>query len=164
MIWEEQVFNLADTKDSSFVGAIGEMIAWKYLRDRRIWAHRIGLWYPYPADYPFRKGEPIYEREGLNGEQVEYLKSRTLHGQRSYDFIGFKRKRLPGGRVGEVENVYLVEVKTAGPAASKSWTERGVKRKIPEDIERAKALGFKVLLILVELFDDWKCTVNCKEL
>lgn len=159
-----EVFDLAATKDSSLIGAIGEMIAWKHLRRRGIWAHRIGGWYPFPPNYPFRKGETNYELSGLNSMQVEYLKNMWLHGPRRYDFVGVKRKRGSHGFVGDVERVYLVEVKAKGPGNGRHDLRGQMKGKIPADVEAAKTLGFNVLLIIVELLNDWRCRVTCKEL
>lgn len=161
---DEWALDLAGTRDSSLVGGIGEMIAWKYLRSRKIWAHRIGGWYPFPSDYPFRSGEPSYELRGLNDRQVEYLKEMWLHGPRRYDFVGVRRRRGRHGLVGEVEEVYLVEVKTTGPGSGRQALQGCMRGKIPEDVEAAKALGFSVLLVGVRLLGDWRCEVACREL
>ncbi|HKZ95115.1 MAG TPA: hypothetical protein VJ249_11140 [Candidatus Bathyarchaeia archaeon] len=98
-----QNFDLVVTKDPSLIGATGEMIAWKYLRGKRIWTHRIGSWYPFPPSHPLRKGEDNFELRGLKDEQVEYLKNNYLRGPRPYDFVGVKRKRGPDGFVGEAD-------------------------------------------------------------
>jgi hypothetical protein len=31
MVWEEKIFDLAGTRDSTLIGTIGELIAWRYL-------------------------------------------------------------------------------------------------------------------------------------
>lgn len=160
----DEVFDIATTKDSSFVGGIGEMVAWKFLRRRGIWAHRIGGWYPFPSNFPFIRGKPSYELRGLKTEQVEYLKEMCLHGPRRYDFVGVKRKKGPHGLAGDIEDVYLVEVKTEGVRSSRHDLQGLMKGKIPNDVDRPKELGFKVLFVLVSLIDDWKCNISCNEL
>ena len=159
-----EVIELVDTKDSSLIGAIGEVAAWKFLGRRRILAHRIGQWYPFPANYPFSRGELSYDLSGLSTEQVDYLRRMCSHGPRRYDFVGQKIKRLPDGIHGLVDENYLVEVKTTGPGIRRHDWQGSMKRKIPEDVEAAKALGFKVLLIKVNLLDGWKCEVTSREL
>jgi hypothetical protein len=80
---------------------------------------------------------------------------------RSYDLIAVKRKRLPTGEVvEEVEEVYLVEVKTRQDRTRLG----GLKGRIPEDIQKAKSLGFKPLIIRVALLDNWTFEVTCEEL
>ena len=77
---DEWALDLAGTRDSSLVGGIGEMIAWKYLRGRGIWSHRISGWYSFPAAYPFTRGELSYQLDGVSGGQVDYLKNMCLRG------------------------------------------------------------------------------------
>lgn len=161
---DEWVLDLGGTRDSSLIGGIGEMIAWKYLRGRGIWSHRIGRWYPFPADYPFKRSELSYQLEGVSGDQVDYLKNMCLRGPRRYDFVGTRRRHDPHGLAGEVEEVYLVEVKTTGPGPGRHDLDSHMKGRVPEDIETAKALGFTVLLIVVRLFDNWGCKVTYREL
>jgi len=156
--------DLTRTMDSSLIGVIGEIVAWKYLRSGRIWAHRIGGWYPFPACYPFHTGKPRYVFRGLSQRQNEYLKNSYLHGPRRYDFIGVKRRCLAPGFVGDVEEAYLVEVKTTHSKSVRYSLRGGLKGKIPSDVEKAKAAGFRVLLIIVTLLKDWKCDIVCREL
>jgi hypothetical protein len=153
----EMTIDLLNVKDSALVGTIGELIAWKYLRMRK---GVMSLWFggfPHLVRFPFRKGECDYEIRGLGKRQIEYLKTMP----RSYDLIAVKRKRMPTGEVvEEVEEVYLVEVKT-----TQDRTKRGkFKGKIPEDVQEAKSLGFKPLLIIVEFLDNWTYRITCEEL
>ena len=39
-----------------------------------------------------------------------------------------------------------------------------MKGKIPQKVEGAKAVGFKVLLVVVKLLDEWKYAVTRQEL
>ncbi len=161
---DEWALDLAGTRDSSLVGGIGEMIAWKYLRGRGIWSHRIGGWYPFPVAYPFTRGEPSYQLGGVSGGQVDYLKNMCLHGPRRYDFVGVRRRRGPHGLADGVEEVYLVEVKATGPGPGRQDLHGHMRGRVPEDVETAKALGFTVLLVVVRLLDNWGCKVTCREL
>jgi len=164
MVWEEKTFDLADSKDSTLIGMIGELIAWRYLR---MVTGIFPMWfgagqYLYPQ-YPGRRGVD-YEISGLDEAQIEFLKN----APRRYDFILVKRRRIAPGLLGEPEETYLVEVKTTfrGRRHDLEGGIEGMKRKLPEekDIETAKKLGFHVLLIVVRLLDGWKCRVTCKEL
>jgi hypothetical protein len=168
----EMTIDLLNLRDSALTGTIGELIAWKYIRMR---TGVMSWWFsgfPHLVRFPFRKGEidyNLYRRHripfpsdevdynGLRKRQIEYLK--TL--PRSYDLIAVKRKRLPTGALtNEVEEVYLVEVKT-----TQDRTRHGkFKGRLPEDIQEAKSLGFKPLLIIVELLDNWTCQVTCEEI
>jgi hypothetical protein len=79
--------------------------------------------------------------------------------------------------VKDVKNVYLIEVKTGRKENVKryirnpleAFKQRYMKgypyREEPlKAFEVAKALGFKVILVVVELLDDWKYKVSCREL
>ena len=153
----EMIIDLLNVKDSALTGTIGELIAWKYLRMRK---GVMSWWFggfPHLVRFPFRKGEVDYEIRGLEKRQIEYLKAMP----RRYDLITVKRKRLPTGEVTEeVEEVYLVEVKTRQDRTRLG----GLKGKIPEDIQKAKSLGFKPLIIRVALLDNWTFEVTCEEL
>jgi hypothetical protein len=164
MVWEERTFDLADSRDSTLIGTIGELVAWRYLR---MTTGLFPMWfgagqYLHPQ-YPLRRGEN-YEISGLDEAQIEFLKN----APRRYDFILVKRKRIAPGLLGEPEETYLVEVKTTFGRRRHDLEGgiEGMKRKLPEveDIETAKRLGFHVLLIVVRLLDNWRCKVTCKEM
>ena len=153
----EMTIDLLNVRDSALTGTIGELIAWKYLRMRK---GVMSWWFggfPHLVRFPFRKGELDYGIHGLGKCQIDYLKRLP----RSYDLIAVKRKRLPTGAVAnEVEEAYLVEVKT-----TEDKRRRGnFKGKLPEDIREAKSLGFKPLVIIVELLNNWTYQVTCREL
>jgi len=159
MIWEERIFDLAGTKDSTLIGTIGELIAWRYLRDvTGVFPMWFGAGqYLYPQ-YPTRIGVK-YEISGLDKALIEFLKN----ADRRFDFIVVKRRRIAPGLLGEPEEIYLVEVKAT--IKGRRHDLRGkMKRKLPNDIQKAKSLGFKPLLIIVEFLNDWKFRVTCKEL
>jgi hypothetical protein len=148
----EMTIDLMSVRDSALIGTIGELIAWKYLRMRK---GVLSYWFggfPHLIRFPFRRGDFDYEIHGLGKHQIEYLKTMP----RTYDLIAAKRTPF----VGEVEEVYLVEVKT-----TQDRTRRGkFKGRIPEDIQEAKSLRFKPLLIIVEFLDNWRFQVTCEEL
>ena len=162
MIWEDKVFDLAATRDSTLIGTIGELIAWKYLRKVTglfpMWFGAGSYFYP---QYPRRTGRN-YEISGLDETRIEFLKNVP----RRYDFIIVKRRRIAPGLLGEPEETYLVEVKASfrGRRHDLKGGVKGMKRKLPKDIQKAKSLGFKPLLIIVEVVNSWKFKVTCKEL
>ena len=160
----DKVYDLSKTRDSSLIGAIGEMLAWKYLRRKRIWAYKIGGWYPFPATYPFESGGSRYELRGLTEEQINYLKKMCLHESRRFDFVGIKRKRWSWAERNYKVVPYLIEVKTTGLVGERKDLYGRMSGKIPEDIEEAKANGFKILLVIVKLLENWKYTITCQEL
>jgi hypothetical protein len=164
MVWEEKVFDLSDLKDSTMIGTIGELIAWRYLREVTgtfpMWFGAGSYFHP---QYPRRICEN-YEIKGFNEAQIEFLRKLS----RMYDFIVVKRKRIAPGLVGEPEDMYLVEVKTTFRERRHDLKGgiKGIKRKLPkvEEVEMEKKLGFRVLVIVVRLLDGWKFRVTCKEL
>ena len=162
MVWEEKVFDLAATRDSTLIGTIGELIAWRYIRMVTglfpMWFGAGSYFYP---QYP-RRTDRDYKISGLDETQIEFLKNVP----RRYDFIVVKRRRIAPGLLGEPEETYLVEVKATfrGRRHNLKGTMKGMKRKLPKDIQKAKSLGFKPLLIIVKFLDSWKFEVTCKEL
>ena len=143
--WEEKVINLWKTKDSSLLGEVGEVLAWKYL-----WAKGLLVW-------------PLWRVVGLHlfsnylsEDQANYLDgyaSRTSATyKRAVDLVGIDRRR---------GQPYLVEVKTTC-----SDRYRYDSRKFPSLQQRseAKSIGFKLLLVIVQLADNWKFHVACREL
>jgi hypothetical protein len=159
----ETTIDLLNVKDSTLIGTIGEFIARKYLRDM---SGALPRWfgagqYFYPQ-YPTLTSRN-YEISGLGAPQIEFLKNMS----RRYDFIVVKRRRLKYGRVGKVDKIYLVEVKSTIRERRHDMKE-GVKmtRKLPKerDIKKAKSLEFTPLLITVNFLDSWKFKVSCSRL
>lgn len=157
------VIDLLSTNDSSLIGAIGEIIAWKYLWSRKIRAHRFASEYPWLRDYPMNRLN--FEFPWLNKQQVEYLRNLWQRGPRRWDFIGVKYKRDSSGAVhSEPEEVYSIEVKTRRIGRERHDLSGLFKGKISEDIPEVKSRGFKPLLIIVDLLDNWKFKITYKEL
>lgn len=161
LAWKE--YDLSETKDSSLIGAIGEILAWKYLMRNRILIHKIGGLPPFSAVYPSRRGELNYEIRGLSAEQIEFLKEMCSSGPVRFDFVGIRRKW--SWKKGDyVLTPYLIEVKTTGPRGERKDLAGLVKGKIPQRVEEAKDVGFKVLLVIVNLFSNWKYAITSLEL
>ena len=142
---EEKVIDLWQTSDDSLLGDVGEIIALKYL-----WAQGLLVW-------------PLWRVVGLhlfssylNEEQANYLEgyaSRTSATyKRAVDLVGINR------RSGQP---YLVEVKTT---CSDRYRYDSRKFTSLQQRSEAKSIGFKLLLVIVQLIDNWKFRVACKEL
>jgi len=145
MQWEEKVIDLWNTKDSSLLGEVGEVVAWKYL-----WTQGIKVW-------PFWRVvvEHLFTSELTKGQTgfLEGYRSRAAAtDKRTFDLVGICR------RTGQP---YLVEVKT-----TRSERYRYDSRKFPSVQQRleAKSLGFKLLLVIVQFMDNWRFRITCKEL
>jgi hypothetical protein len=62
-------------------------------------------------------------------------------------------------------DLYLIEVKTRSTFSHDlKGLLKGKGRKIQRNISYAKSLGFKPLLIVVELLENWRFKVSCEEL
>jgi hypothetical protein len=146
------VIDLFKEKDTGFVGAIGELVAWKYLwHHKRIFCVGFGTRIiPFAGTW---SGESKVLNRELSKQQVDYLKHLAKHldsSERAYDFIGHLK--------GENCFRYLIEVKT---------TRQGTlhdTRKKADEIMKAKSLGFIPLLVHAELLQNWKFKVTCKKL
>jgi len=159
MVWKEKIFDLAATKDSTLIGTIGELIAWRYLtRMTKVFPMWFGAGSYFYPQYP-RRSKTDYEINGLDEAQIRFLKNMP----RRYDFIVVKRRKIGQGLLGAPKKVYLIEVK-ATLKGKRRDLKGGMKRKIPKDIQKAKTLGFTPILIIVEFLDNWKFKVTCKEL
>jgi len=146
-------FDLLKTKESGLKGAIGELIAWTYLRRHNIWAYSLAATYPaYHFSYP-RVTRRNYTLFGLDRQQIEYLKTNIQHGPRRWDFVAIHRDHSA---------TYLVEVKTVG--TRKDVGTFRSKLPTPNEITKAKLLGFKPLVVRVELNEHWNFRVRCFEL
>lgn len=191
------VIDLLNVSDSTLVGAIGELIAWKYLHRKGISVYRFGSTY-FPSIHekqPDLSDFFLEHCKWLNKQQVDYLKNIYEYENRRWDFIGHRyryKSRYGRKRIEQVafelreahskkdekeiqvkgeeleillkkfrtEEFYLIEVKT-----TQDRMRRGkFKGKIQTNIPCAKSLGFKPLLIIVELLDNWTYQVTCEEL
>ena len=169
--FETKEFNLVGSKAANIIGAFGEIIAWDALRRIGIRAYKIGSWTFFPEGYPYWSGKLDEEHRFLTKEQAEFVEKEDT----GLDFIGVKLKDnkigtypfMLGGKWGrstveQVENVYLIQVRTGHTV--KHYTKNPAKAFTLANIRKAKRIGFKVLLVLVELLDDWKCRISYREL
>lgn len=58
----------------------------------------------------------------------------------------------------------MIEVKAGHPGTVKHYAQNPMKAFTLENIEKAKRVGFKVLLVIVELLENWKCRISYREL
>ena len=182
------MIDLLNTKDTSLVGEIGEIIARKYLWQKGISAIRPNLvrWTSWLADYLVQKGLLHAPLEGFhepdNYEQLDELDQlqivassllRDFEEQQSryvvdlieyghtwgWDFVGHGRYS---------KDVYLIEIKTSRVGKKyrlkSSWSGRSRREYERADLGKAKSLGFKLLLVNVELLDNWQFEVSDREL
>ena len=99
----------------------------------------------------------------MSEEQIRYLKEMWLHGTVRFDFVGIRRK-WSWTRRDYIITPYLIEVKTTGSRGERKDLCELMKGKIPQKVEEAKAVGFKVLLVVVKLLNEWKYAVTRQEL
>jgi hypothetical protein len=139
---EEKVIDLWNTKDSDLLGRVGEVVAWKYLWRQGSWTW--DFWRVVQTDL-FRKCMALEQQNYLN----EFRSSKRQ--ARAWDLAGVHSSGRP----------CLVEVKT-----TRSERYRYDSRKFPDTEQRleAKSLGFKLLLVIVRLADNWKFVVASREL
>jgi hypothetical protein len=159
-----QVIELTGKKASNLIGGLGEIIAWDTLRKKGIWAYKIGSWSFFPEGYPYWKGELNAEHGFLTREQAKYVENKVSNGIIEFDLVGVKWEREIPDSGTKVEGVYLIEVKAGRGANIRHYINNPLRAFARENVEEAKALGFRILLVTVELLDDWKCEVACKEL
>jgi len=222
-------FTLHGKGASNLIGALGEIIAWDFLRKMRISCYKIGIYQVFPPVHPFyanapddrfvfltRKqvelvtdllkenrnlidkfvdlNEPFEEYTFLTKKQTEFVKNKVANQIMCFDYVGAKWKRRPyygikwrgdfsmvdqteiHAKVKDVEDVYLVEVKTGREKHVKRYLRNPLEafrqgylkgypyRETPlKALETAKTLGFKVVLIVIELLDNWKYRINFTE-
>jgi hypothetical protein len=147
------IIDLLKEKDTGFIGAIGELAAWKYL-----WRHKKIYCLGFRGETRAFAGTWDESCRGLNKKQGDYLVSLLKgidYSERAYDFIG-------PSFVDSTTDVtcfrYLVEVKT-----TRQGRLHGSRRTAGE-IRKARSLGFIPLLVHVELLSNWKFKVTCKQL
>jgi len=161
-------FDLVGRNARNIRGAIGEIIAWDTLRKMRIWTYKIGSWSFFPQGYPYWRGGLNNEHRFLTREQAEFVEDKIGNNISEFDFVGVKLKHgqhyFVEPSVEKVESVYLIEVKTGHPKTVKHYAKNPIRAFLPENVEKAKAVGFKVFLVIVELLDSWKCRISYREL
>lgn len=151
------IFDTLDTKDTGLVGAIGEVIAWQYLWKNRIVASRFGQGRPWFIDKLRGEAEPDFQRSWFTEQQTNFLIDLFKQSPRRWDFVGIRHY--------PPEQRYLVEVKTRRPRKNRHDLRGSLKGLITEDQKRAMSLhGFKPLLVVVGLLDNWRFEVTLKEL
>jgi len=160
--WE---VDLADTRNSTLLGDIGEAVALHYLgsqgfflvtRPVKILHGKLSLISAYHQIKP-----PKMEREHwLTEKQKEYLENFP-----SWDYVAFKKECEPYPVVHEGKTYlriwkspYLVEAKTVRGNASPH------KKPKPKSVFEAKALGYKPILLIVRLLKDWNVIIDGNKL
>jgi hypothetical protein len=144
--------DLRNTKNYTLLGDVGEAITLHYLSShgffivtRPIKFLHGGL-FLVSAHYQI-KPPKMNRSHWLNDEQKEYLEKFP-----SWDYVAFKREGM------RKSSPYVVEVKTV-----KGETKPHKKPK-SNSIFEAKALGFKPMLVVIKLFDNWNILVETNEI
>jgi hypothetical protein len=160
-------FDLIGRNASNLRGAIGEIIAWDALRKMGIHAFKIGTWNFFPTGYPHFHDEKL---TFLTKKQAEFVENKEEDQIIEFDFVGVKcsgiTRSLNNGElhVHGYEAVYLVEVKAGHPRNVRHYVKNPMKAFTLENVKKTKEIGFKVLLVIVELLDNWKCRISYREL
>ena len=158
--------DLLSTKDTGLVGAVGEVIAWQYLHQKGIIAVRFGIGRPWfmgkmESDEVKSPFDRFLERTYFTKRQLDYLVNLQEKGTtRRWDFIAIGARDIGKKR----RTISLVEVKVRRQGKNRRDLRSTLKGKTPQDLEKAKSLGFVPLLLIVDLLDDWKFEVTCREL
>ena len=148
-LWQ---MNLENTKNNTLLGDVGEAIALHYLSShgfyivtRPIKFLKGGL-FLVSAHYQIRPPKMDYGRM-ITDEQKTYLEQFP-----SWDYVAFKQE-------GTTQSVlYLIEVKTI------IGKEEPHKKPKLESISKAKSLGFKAMLIIVRLLENWNVSAKIEKL
>jgi hypothetical protein len=155
MVMTEQ-FSLAGRDAKNLIGAFGEIVAWDTLRKRRgLWAWKIGSWNFFPAGYPHFHDRGL---SFLTKSQADFVENKEAN-QIEFDFVGAKYKDFHS-----INEVYLIEVKAGRGQNIKHYIRNPMRAFQPENVRKAKAIGFKVALVVVELLDNWKYEVSYIEM
>jgi len=88
----EMMINLRCTRDSALIGAVGELIAWKYLSSKGISIYRFGSTF-YPGIHTKQADLSDFFQahlKSLSSQQVDYLKNMYKYEDRMWDFIGIR--------------------------------------------------------------------------
>lgn len=102
----------------------------------------------------------------LTKKQAEFIEKKEENQIIEFDFLGVKYKAGCNtmSSEGNIEGVYLVEVKTGRRANVGRYLKNPKGAFSPDNVKKAKAIGFKVILVVVELLEDWKCKISLTEL
>jgi hypothetical protein len=90
----KRIIDLLNVRDSTLVGAIGELIAWKYLHRQKISIYRFGSIY-FPGIHNKQANLLDFfsgRLKWLNNKQVDYLKNIDRYENRRWDFIGCRHR------------------------------------------------------------------------
>ena len=144
----DRQFDLNATKDTGFVGVIGEAIAWHYLVNKGFLTLKLGAGGP-PGDIT---------------DTFSLLENRLT--QEQLQFLGDARERLSWDFVGKKENqACLIEVKPSRtgkrPRGLRTDRRRGM---TADHLREASRRGFMLFLVNVELVEDWQAIVTVKEI
>ncbi len=147
---------LVKTKDSHLKGAIGELVAWKYLM------RNCGVWSVAPTWPAFLLVDSALGSHYLNKRQLSYLKDNLNRGPRRWDFLAVRSKDIYSKA--ENKQVYLVEVKTGVVQKDQGAYRERLSKDYASIVPRAKSFGFTPILLKVELTDNWTFNISCREL
>jgi hypothetical protein len=152
---------LVKTKDSHLKGAIGELVAWKYLM-RHCWVESVAATWP-ASSLLF---ESALGLRCLNKRQLAYLKDHINRGMHRWDFLAIRNEEIDSLKLHSknVENVYLVEVKTGVVEKGLAGFRERLSSDYAKIIPKAKSFGFTPILLKVGLADDWTFHISCREL
>jgi len=155
----EGQYSLVGRDTHNLIGAFGEIVAWDTLRKRRgVWSRKIGSWWFFPAGYPhFRDGALSF----LTKKQADFVENKEANQILDFDFLGVKYKDYASV---DKDQVYLIEVKAGRGQNIRHYIRNPIRTFQPENITKAKAIGFKVALVVVELLEDWKYQVSYIEM
>lgn len=161
----EGTIDVLHAKGSYIVSTVGQVIAKNFLWQKtRRWPRQ-----PMPVARTFSEDEldlelrqfMLEQQEWVSKKQEEFIKEFDELTQPQTDYL--KRRKGPYHLIGMGwGGPYLAEVKTIRGSRKPHWSRDELPA--PEEVLRAKSVGFKVLLVVVRLGDNWKFQVTCKEL
>ena len=163
-------FSLLGRNASNLIGAVGEIIAWDALKKMGILAYKIGSWNFFPEGYPHFRDKRL---SFLTGKQAGFVEKKEESQIIEFDFVGVKCKDRFTVTLSKaetecvysgIEGVYLIEVKAGRGANIGHYVRNPMRAFSPENIEKAKAIGFKVALVVVEFFENWKYRMSYREM
>jgi len=148
---EEWEVNLWSTDNSMLIGDVGEAIALHYLSNRGFFIVTRplkllrGKLFLISAHYQLKPPKKDYGH-WLTDKQREYIENSS-----AWDYVAFKYENGL-----KISAPYLIEVKTI--------RGEGRPHKKPESVSKAKSLGFKPMLVIIRLLEDWDIFVEAFKL